>query len=238
MGTFRAFAQDVSGSACLRTALAIGATALMPALGWEAGDGNRMAIAAVAPQPVVTLSEPSMPVTTVTIVGKQGVTWTHAKADRRTPEQVQQRQLDETIQLPGQPETEIEIIDLAAAGSEADGAREGAGEEGSYDPAAREAARAEFSGWLTYNEASGSMRIASFETMREPVGRKACRARHDQIVQAFELDQSKARVLADQVVMFQSRICAANGEIIITCQGSDAVISPRQARPGSACTRG
>jgi hypothetical protein len=41
----------------------------------------------------------------------------------------------------------------------------------------------------------------------------------------------KARVMADKPVMFQSSICAANGEIVITCHGATALVSPRRARP-------
>lgn len=224
MGILRAFVRDHSGSACLRTALAIGATALLPALGWEAGDGSQMTAAAMAPQPA-----PVQPAAMVTIVGKQGLTWTHAKSDRAPTQS--------PVQATGQPETVTEVIDLAGASPETDGNLPEGLEEGSADPAARDAARAEFSGWLSFNETSGSLRITGFDTLREPIGRKACRARHDEIVQAFDVDQSRARVLADQPVMFQSRICAANGEIVITCQGSDAVISPRRARPDSACSR-
>lgn len=224
MGILRAFVRDHSGSACLRTALAIGATALLPALGWEAGDGSQMTAAAMAPQPA-----PVQPAAMVTIVGKQGVTWTHAKSDRAPS--------PSPVQVAGQPETVTELIDLAGASPETDGNLPEGLEEGSADPAARDAARAEFSGWLSFNETSGSLRITGFDTLREPIGRKACRARHDEILQAFDVDQSRARVLADQPVMFQSRICAANGEIVITCQGSDAVISPRRARPDSACSR-
>lgn len=224
MGILRAFVRDHSGSACLRTALAIGATALLPALGWEAGDGSQMTAAAMAPQP-----GPVQPAAMVTIVGKQGVTWTHAKSDRAPSLS--------PVQATGQPETVTEVIDLAGGSPETDGNLPEGLEEGSADPAARDAARAEFAGWLSFNETSGSLRITGFDTLREPIGRKACRARHDEIVQAFDVDQSRARVLADQPVMFQSRICAANGEIVITCQGSDAVISPRRARPDSACSR-
>ena len=224
MGILRAFVREHSGSACLRTALAIGATALLPALGWEAGDGSQMTAAAMAPQP-----GPVQPAAMVTIVGKQGVTWTHAKSDRAPS--------PSPVQVAGQPETVTELIDLAGASPETDGNLPEGLEEGSADPAAPNAARAEFSGWLSFNETSGSLRITGFDTLREPIGRKACRARHDEIVQAFDVDQSRARVLADQPVMFQSRICAANGEIVITCQGSDAVISPRRARPDSACSR-
>jgi hypothetical protein len=224
MGILRAFVREHSGSACLRTALAIGATALLPALGWEAGDGSQMTAAAMAPQP-----GPVQPAAMVTIVGKQGVTWTHAKSDRAPS--------PSPVQVAGQPETVTELIDLAGASPETDGNLPEGLEEGSADPAARDAARAEFSSWLSFNETSGSLRITGFDTLREPIGRKACRARHDEIVQAFDVDQSRARVLADQPVMFQSRICAANGEIVITCQGSDAVISPRRARPDSACSR-
>jgi hypothetical protein len=220
MRTFRALVRDSSGSACLRTALAVGATALLPALGWEAGEGNRAMVTAVAPPAALTASAPAT--TTVTIVGKQGVTWTHAKADRMPT---------------AQPESVLEIVNLAEAGASVEDGRPEILEEGSADPIAQEVARAEFSGWLAFDETSGSMRITGFDTLREPIGRKACRARHDVIVRAFELSPGKARVLADQPVMFQSRLCAANGEIVITCQGSDAVISPRHTRPGSACTR-
>ena len=229
MGILRAFVRDHSGSACLRTALAIGATALLPALGWDAGDGSQMTAAAMAPQPAPVSAAPVQLAAMVTIVGKQGVTWTHAKSDRAPS--------PSPVQVAGQPETVTELIDLAGASPETDGNLPEGLEEGSADPAARDAARAEFSGWLSFNETSGSLRITGFDTLREPIGRKACRARHDEIVQAFDVDQSRSRVLADQPVMFQSRICAANGEIVITCQGSDAVISPRRARPDSACSR-
>jgi hypothetical protein len=44
--------------------------------------------------------------------------------------------------------------------------------------------------------------------------------------------------MADKPVMFQSSICAANGEIVITCHGATALVSPRRARPGSMCAKG
>ena len=48
----------------------------------------------------------------------------------------------------------------------------------------------------------------------------------------------QARVMADKPVMFQSSICTANGEIVITCHGATALVSPRRARPGSMCAKG
>jgi hypothetical protein len=48
----------------------------------------------------------------------------------------------------------------------------------------------------------------------------------------------KARVMADKPVMFQSSICAANGEIVITCHGATALVSPRRARPWQHVRKG
>lgn len=142
------------------------------------------------------------------------------------------------ISTPGQPETLVEVIDLTPASGAVDEDMF-AVEEGSADPATLEASQAVYSGWLKFDEAANTVRITGFETRRDPVGRQACRQQHDAIMQAFAAQPAaRARILADQPVMFQSRICAANGEIVITCHGSDAVISPRRARPGSVCSRG
>jgi len=82
------------------------------------------------------------------------------------------------------------------------------------------------------------VQITGFGTRRDPIGRKACREQHDTIVKAFHVTPARTRIMADQPVMFQSRICAANGEVVITCHGSESVISPRRSRPGSSCARG
>ena len=226
--------RNESGSASLRTAFAVGATALLPALGWQAGEVQAPAIAAPAVHLAAQAGTTAAP---VTIIGKQGITWSHAKADRAPLAPV--RSLEPgIIAPPGQPETVVEVIDLAAAEPQQDDGFDGGLEEGSADPLEREAERASFSEWLAFDEASGTLRITGFDTRRDLTGKKACRDQHDTIVKAFHVSPASTRIMADQPVMFQSRICAANGEIVITCHGSEAVVSPRRARPGSSCLRG
>jgi hypothetical protein len=229
----RGFLCNESGSACLRTALAVGATALLPALGWQAGEAQHPAIAA----PAIQIAAPAVTaVVQATVVGKQGITWTHAKADR-APLHVAGRLDAGIIAPPGQPETVVEVIDLAAAEPQPDDGEAVGLDQGSADPLEREAERALFADWLAFDETFGAVRITGFGTRRDLSGKKACREQHDTIVKAFHVSPASTRIMADQPVMFQSRICAANGEIVITCHGSEAVVSPRRARPGSSCAR-
>lgn len=230
----RGLFRNESGSASLRTAFAVGATALLPALGWQAGEVQRPAVAA----PAVQIAAPVVAATTqVTIVGKQGITWSHAKADRAPLPPA--RWLEPgIIAPPGQPETVVEVIDLATAEPQQSDGFDGGLEEGSADPLEREAERASFADWLSFDESTGAVRITGFGTRRDLSGKKACHEQHDTIVKAFHVSPASTRIMADQPVMFQSRICAANGEIVITCHGSEAVVSPRRARPGSSCLRG
>ena len=231
---FRELLRNEGGSACLRTALAVSATALLPALGWQAGEAQRPAMAA----PVVQTVLQAVAVTgQATIIGKQAITWGHAKADRAVwpagalPE-------PGIAEQHGQPGTVVELIELASMDTDQDDGLAANLEEGSADPIEAEAERAAFSDWLSFNETSGALQITDFGTRRDPIGRKACREQHDNIVKAFHVTPAHTRIMADQPVMFQSRICAANGEVVITCHGSEAVISPRRARPGSSCARG
>lgn len=222
------------GRAHLPTALAVGALVLLPALGWQAGGVPSTAVAATAgaglSAAAVTRS------VSVTVIGKRSLTWEHKKSNRMAaaPEMLQSG----VIEVPGQPETVVEVISL-------DGSQESASlpgdvmaeEQGSADPSANLVDRQAYADWLSFDDASGQLRITGFATQRAGGGRKACRDQHDTIVRAFEVPGALAKVMADQPVMFQSRICAANGEIIITCHGSTALVSPRQLRPGSACAR-
>ncbi len=94
----------------------------------------------------------------------------------------------------------------------------------------------QFSDWLTRDETGNqTARIIDFAVRRSYDNRNACRSRHDAIVNAFSI--SNARVMADKPVMFQSSICAGNGEIVITCVGTSATVSPRKVRPGGRCRK-
>jgi hypothetical protein len=211
-------------NARLRTALAVGAVALLPALTWQAGDVRSPAIAA----PVASAAKLA-PVSTETVIGKGSATWTHKKADRLATRHAGDDPL--VISTPGQPDTIVEVISFEAVEREDDLLK-------AQEQAAREAERAAFSDWLTMDRSSGQLRITGFKTQRSGGGRVECRATHDSIVRAFAVAGNKARVMADKPVMFQSSICAANGEIVITCHGATALVSPRRARPGSMCARG
>ena len=94
----------------------------------------------------------------------------------------------------------------------------------------------EFADWLVPVRAgTGAARIIDFAARKSSDNRKACQSRHDAIVSAFSI--SNARVMADKPVMFQSSICTTNGEIVITCFGTSATVSPRKIRPGGRCSR-
>lgn len=213
-------------AARLRTALAVGAVALLPALAWQAGDVvPSPAIAAPVPAAVVKRAV----VSTETVIGKAASTWTHKKADRLGDRPGHNG--PQIIATPGQPDTIVEVISLAV-----DDGDEALRQE--EDLAAREAERAGFADWLTMDRTTGAVRITGFKTKRSGGGRTECRATHDSIVRAFDISGDRARVMADKPVMFQSSICAANGEIVITCHGATALVSPRRARPGSMCAKG
>ncbi len=94
----------------------------------------------------------------------------------------------------------------------------------------------QFAEWLVVDEtSSGAPQIIDFASRKSNENRKACRSQHDAIVAGFGV--AKARVLADKPVLFQSSICAGNGEIVITCFGTTATLSPRKPRPGDRCAR-
>ncbi len=199
-------------AACLRTALAVGSVALLPALGWQAGDVNSPAIA--APVQMSPVAE--------TVIGKHTATWTHKKADRGVTGAVVQLVSVDAEALPGEGDGEatalIELEPARAVDHSAD--------------------RQAYADWLSVDDATGNVRITGFDTRHEAEGRRSCRQTHDTIVSSFGIDPDRAKVLADQPVMFQSSICAANGEIIITCHGSNGTISPRRLRPNGRCSRG
>jgi hypothetical protein len=154
----------------------VGAVALLPALVWQAGDVvPSPAIAAPVPAAVV---KPAA-VSTETVIGKAASTWTHKKADRLGGDRPVHNG-PQIIATPGQPDTIVEVISLAADDGDDDCAR-------AEDFAAREAERAAFADWLTMDRSSGQLRITGFKTQRSGGGRVECRSTHDSIVRAFDI---------------------------------------------------
>lgn len=197
-----------------RTALAVSALALLPVLSWQAIDARLSATVAAPVAPFAANYE--------TTVRKSLLTWSHTKSDRLA---VQSRSRRKAARPNVQPQTEAVIIANVNPGKTE---RE---ITSMVEPAA---VRDEYSDWLVQdNTGTGAARITDFATRRSHDNRKACRARHDAIVRGFAIKH--ARVLADRPVMFQSSICTANGEIVITCFGTTTTVSPRKARPGDRC---
>ncbi len=197
-----------------RTALAVSALALLPILSWQAMDARSSATVAAPMAAFAARYE--------TTVSKSFRTWSHTKSDRLA---VRSRSRRRATRKNVAPETDAVIIANASPGR-ADGEIMSV-----IKPAA---VRDEYSDWLVQDETRpGTARITDFASRRFHDNRNACRARHDAIVQAFAIRQ--VRVLADKPVMFQSSICTANGEIVITCFGTTATVSPRKVRPGGRC---
>lgn len=197
----------------LRTVIAVSTIALLPTLSWQVLDARTSATVAAPVAPVV-------PVAThhETIVWKSDWTWGHRKSDRMT--------------------APVRIVHQADRSDTSDQAASLA----QFAKADREASRmmktkvdaAQFSDWLVHDEdGTATARIIDFAARKSNINRKSCQARHEAIVSAFSI--SNARVMADRPVMFQSSICVGNGEIVITCFGTAATISPRRARLGGRC---
>ena len=222
----------IAATLLLRPAMAVGSIALLPVLGWQAG------IAAPPQWPVAetvqaeTASQPSL---SETVVAKSGSAVAWSKSDkvdgpRRLVAAGKVRTahpLPQGVRLSTKPIIEVVSVEAPAQ----------------VDPALRPGSNANaafqrpFADWLQAGPAAGSMEITDFKTRKLNMSRSACRARHGQIAAAFGLSGSAARIMADKAVLFQSRLCAENGEVVITCFGGSATVSPRQARSGSQCNR-
>ena len=198
----------------VRTALAVSALALLPVLSWQAMDARSSVTVAAPVAPFAARYE--------TTVSKSFRTWSHTKSDRLA---VRSRPRRKAARQNVQPQTEAVIIANVNPGKI----------EREITPMVEPAAvRDEYSDWLVQDTTgTGAARITDFASRRSHDNRKACRARHDAIVRVFAIKH--ARILADKPVMFQSSICTANGEIVITCFGTTATVSPRKVRPGGRC---
>ncbi len=150
---------------------------------------------------------------TETVIRKSRLTWGHTKSDRLA--------VLRSIRRPA-----VRQVVVNARSDKAD--RE------TVAPVTPVVLPEEFADWLVPG-AAGTARIIDFAARKSSDNRKACQSRHNDIVSAFAI--GNARVLADKPVMFQSSICTTNGEIVITCFGTSATISPRKVRPGGRCSK-
>ncbi|MEM9471315.1 MAG: hypothetical protein AAGA00_05110 [Pseudomonadota bacterium] len=198
-------AVNLSSPHTMRTGFAVVALALLPVFSWQALDARSSVTVAA---PVAVMAAPSE-----TVIRKSMITWGHTKSDRLAVSRTAQQQAATRVTAKTRSykaDRETVSTDKQAVAAE------------------------EFADWLVpVNTATGTARIIDFATRKTSDNRKACRSRHDAIVNAFAIRQ--ARVMADKPVMFQSSICAKNGEIVITCFGTSATVSPRKARPGGRC---
>ena len=191
----------------LRTGLAVSALALLPVISWQALDARSSATVAA---PAAAMAAPAE-----TVVRKSRLTGGHTKSDRLA--------VRRAVQRPA-----VRRVTVKTRSHKAD--REIASTDTGKNLAA------EFADWLVpVKTGSGAARIIDFAARRSSDNRRTCQSRHDAIVSAFSI--SRARVMADKPVMFQSSICATNGEIVITCFGTSATVSPRKVRPGGRCGR-
>ncbi len=191
----------------MRTGFAVGALALLPVFSWQALDARSSVTVAA---PVTAMAAPSE-----TVIRKSMITWGHTKSDRLA------------VRRAGRQPVSTGMM-AKTRSSKAD--REAV----PFDTMA--VAVEEFAAWLVpAKTGTGTARIIDFATRKTSDNRKTCQSRHDAIVNAFAITQ--ARVMADKPVMFQSSICAKNGEIVITCFGTSATVSPRKTRPGGRCFR-
>ncbi len=199
--------QKLAIARALRTGLAVSALALLPVFSWQALDARSSVTVAA---PVVAAAARSE-----TVIRKSRLTWGHTKSDRLAVQRAVHLRASTRVTVSGQSDkADREITPKAAPVGLVE----------------------EFSDWLVPGKTgAGAARIIDFAARKSSTNRKICQSRHDAIVSAFAI--RNARVMADKPVMFQSSICTSNGEIVITCFGTSATISPRKARPGGRCSR-
>lgn len=88
---------------------------------------------------------------------------------------------------------------------------------------------------LYFDAAARKQVIGNFETRSFPGGHASC----TEIAQSMAADaragQDSLRVLGDTEEIKVIRICAANGNVVITCRNGRITVSPRRPRPDDGC---
>lgn len=81
----------------------------------------------------------------------------------------------------------------------------------------------------------GGLWLNAFQTRSMPLAAPACAALGDDIV--AHLPAGTVERLAEEELMRQTRVCAVNGSLLVTCYGGAATVSLRPARHGDGCAR-
>ena len=77
--------------------------------------------------------------------------------------------------------------------------------------------------------------LNSFATRSMPLDALSCAVLSDEIVEGLALSAGAVHRLAQEELMRQTRVCAINGSLLLTCYGGDATVSLRPAQHGDGC---
>lgn len=77
--------------------------------------------------------------------------------------------------------------------------------------------------------------LNSFATRSMPLEALACAEIGEEIVSSLALPVGAVQRLAEEELMRQTRVCAVNGSLLITCYGGGATVSLRRPQRGDGC---
>jgi hypothetical protein len=77
--------------------------------------------------------------------------------------------------------------------------------------------------------------LNSFETRTMPLNAIGCAELSEEILLRFSLPASAVHRLAEEELMRQTRVCAVNGSLLVTCYGGAATVSLRRPHLGDGC---
>ena len=77
--------------------------------------------------------------------------------------------------------------------------------------------------------------INSFATRSMPLDGPGCAALGNDIVARLDLPAGSVERLAAEDLMRQTRVCALNGSLLVTCYGGSATVSLRSPHHGDGC---
>jgi hypothetical protein len=77
--------------------------------------------------------------------------------------------------------------------------------------------------------------LNSFATRTMPLDALACAELSNAIVSRLALPTEAVQRLAEEDLMRQTRVCAVNGSLLVTCYGGAATVSLRPSQHGDGC---
>lgn len=77
--------------------------------------------------------------------------------------------------------------------------------------------------------------LNSFDTRSMPLEALECAVLSEEIVESLPLPAGAVQRLAREELMRQTRVCAVNGSVLLTCYGGSATVSLRRPGPGDGC---